>query len=359
MKKLILFVVLSLWQMSVVEASSSGEFAYRNPKDTLVKVQISKDVNVGGICNNSESDCQCYFYKSESDKNPKVSNITSISDAFNFVSCELPGGSTAYDLVRIVGGSFATTILPVKTELSLNQIMGQNDLKKIRKIFSYSCDRTFFEGEGVRANYIACLNNQKLGVISAKYNYYLFSSQRENNLAEKTLDIAYDTAICGNNNFLKISCSASPLDLRYGLYEESSGPFNVQIAYTAKPEGTTSVHTTGFAALPDSNGACPIGLVKTQPWLAEPKSQMPRSIPGQSLPTNFINHGALNNTLVDLSDSAPAPMLVLKASNKKPCSESGDCSNIDFKRPKIAQKAEYSALTPTICVIPKELLGGI
>ena len=152
------------------------------------------------------------------------------------------------------------------------------------------------------------------------------------------------------------------------MYAESSAPFNVQVTYTTKPDASPTTATTGFAALPDSSGQCPLGLVAARPWVAQPRSMMPGTDPTQTLPSNFINNGSLNNTVVELNGTAPAHMNIMKETNARACTAvgengpsdpGGDCSRILLGAGRIVQSNTYQPLTPMICVIPKDLLSGI
>lgn len=331
-------------------------------------VDAAKFVN---ICGATGSSCTCSFYTSTSDSSPVGSSSVSLSADINTLNCTITGAVAAASYTHVqlknTEGTKTTGLIPIKTTLTLTDVIGDLSIKKVRKIQRYSCQRTFFEGAGVAANTITCVASQALGVISATYNYYLYTSQESNNISEKTLDVAFDAAICSNNNFLKLSCSSSTLDDRYGLYAENAAPFNVQITYTAKPEGTPTTATTGFAALPDSSGNCPTGLVKVRPWLAQPPSITAGSL-GTNPASNFINNGSLNNTIVEDSTTTPSAFSISRAANATPCTAAltsgptdpgGDCSGITLGVSAVAISTTYSGLTPVLCVIPKTLLGGI
>lgn len=333
-------------------------------------LESAKFVN---LCGATGSSCSCSFFVGTSDSAPVTSSAVSLSSDINTFNCTVSGAvaiaSYTHVMLKNSDGSKTTGLIPIKasTALTLTDVIGDLDIKKVRKIQRYSCQRTFFEGTGVGANTITCVASQALGVITASYNYYLFTSQLANNISDKTGDVAFDSAICSNNNFLKISCSSSVLDDRYGLYAENAAPFNVLITYTAKPDVAPTTATTGFAALPDSSGNCPLGLIKVRPWIASPPSITAGSL-GSNPASNFINNGSLNNTIVEDASTTPAVFSVSRAPNATPCTavntpnpgdSGGDCSGITLGAAGVAVSTNYSSLTPVICAIPKSLLTGI
>ena len=259
-------------------------------------------------------------------------------------------------VVRLRTGELITDRVMVRTTLLLEDVLGKLVKTKVRGIFRYSCERTFFEGEGVDANQITCVAGQHLGVINAKYSFYTFRSGEDSNLPG--CDSAFASAICKRNSFLKYQCAGNAPDLRYGFYKDSAPPFVVGVSLTRAPEGDNLTGSYGYAALPDENGRCPLGLVKGRPWMAQPESILQGSLDGSNPPSSFINtNNSLANTVVETTE--PEPFQVTRQPSLLPCDGTGDCASATFNGVSTAEMVRYSALTPVVCVIPPSLLTGI
>jgi hypothetical protein len=238
----------------------------------------------------------------------------------------------------------------------LEQILGPLAKDHVRSIFRYTCDRTFFEGEGVSPGQITCVGGQHLGVIGARYAFYTFRSRYDGNFPGG--DVAFPSDICKRNDFLSVRCAGSAPELRYGFYDSAQGPFAVAVHMTRAPSGDDREATYGYAALPDASGECPLGLVKARPWQAQPASITQGSLDGSNPPSNFANsNNSLNDTRIETAP--PANFLVTREPSLTPCAASGDCTNATFHGFATVQSVAYTPLTPVICVIPKEALGGL
>ena len=106
-------------------------------------------------------------------------------------------------------------------------------------------------------------------MITATYSFYVFRSGVDSNSPGG--DSAFPGDICKRNNFLKIQCTGNTPQLRYGFFKDNADPFVVGITMTSAPEGQNTTSNYGFAALPDSAGNCPTGLIKVRPWVAQPE----------------------------------------------------------------------------------------
>lgn len=296
--------------------------------------------------------CSCELYFSDGVLEQSISRVSAEQ---NSVSCPaLPGIEPAsVTHVRIKGESFQTAQIRVKQHLEIGDVLGIGlDQNKVRKILRYGCDRTFFEGEGVTPASVTCTFNQRLGLISAKYDFYLFLSNLDSNFHEKGGDSTFENSICGYTGSFKYSCEASP-ELEFGLYAEQAGPFVVSVMLTPRPDGAMSNRSYGFAALPDAYGDCPAGLVKAAPYVAQPVS-MGRE--NGYLPTSYVsNGGSLNNTVVSVS-SRLEPFKVVRQPNFIPCDATGDCGAVSFAEARVEQSVAYSRMSPTVCVIPRHML---
>jgi hypothetical protein len=353
--------------------SFSVTIAYRedaNPLDgrnvQLQSIRGLAAANLVNSCGAKGTACTCDFYRKNADGSVDPAFVTAttvgISKDNNSFSCTIPGVESPdnFVLVRLrTTDSLKTTgFIDIKTTLTLQDVIGDLSVNKVNKIYKYSCSRTFFEGEGVSTTEIVCQNSQKLGLISATYDYYLYQSKLAGNMSDKFSD-AYWGAVCSRPNaeFARFSCGTSIPDLRYALYAEPVAPFLVKIEMTKAPEGTDLKVPYGYAALPDTSGTCPTGLVAIRPWLAEPASITAGTIDGLNPPSNFLNIGAgsLNNIVIETS--APANFVVNRQSNANPCAPvGGSCAAATFNLMTPVQSVSYSGLTPVVCAIPKSLV---
>lgn len=362
--------------------SFSITLAYRNPTEAtaasrrvvaLQGVRAIPSANLVNECGATGGTCTCDFLRSSTDASPLQAATVGISSQNNSFSCTIPSSVTDAQvdanyikyvrLKRTDGGVKQTGLIDVKTTLTIEDVLGSTLAKtKVRGIFKYSCNRTFFEGEGVAASQITCAPGQHLGVIGAKYNFYVFRSGEDRN--DPGGDSAFPADICQRNSFLKIQCTGNTPDLRYGFYKDSAEPFVVGISMTRAPEGENLTANYGFAALPDSAGNCPTGLIKVRPWVAQPASIVPSGdpaiiCPSVGCPSSFINsNNSLNNTVVEATQ--PANFEVTRQPNATPCdATTGSCLGASFGGISVQQSVAYTGLTPVVCAIPKELLNGL
>jgi hypothetical protein len=366
--------------------SFSVTLAYLPTSSRVVQLQGVRDLPSASLtipCGANGTACYCKFYTSTSDSNPVGSSGVGISSGVNSFSCTIAGSVTPsnYKYVRLfnTGNTKATGFINISNSLTITDVLGGLDQKKVRGIFRYTCNRTFFEGEGVSATEVACPALQKLGIISAPYSFYLYNSytatnnQPPGNLGDKSSGMVFDKLICARQ-FTKTICNTSP-ELRYGLYGEQNTLFSVGITMTSIPDaptGTASGTNTntnvqvGYAALPDTAGNCPTGLVKVRPWVAQPASIIQGSIDGTNPPSNFLNQGnSLNNTQVEADQ--PSAFQVSRQSNATRCRDTstdqndptGSCVAASFNGISIVQTVAYRELSPVVCAIPSNLLSGV
>jgi hypothetical protein len=357
--------------------------AYRKDTDPddgrVVALQGVRNIASASLatnCGTSGATCQCLFYTSTSDTSPVSGTISAngLSAANNSFTCTIPGAVDPdnYTKVRLktTDGTKSTGFINISTTLTLTDVIGDLAQAKVRGIYRYSCTRTFFEGEGVSATGVECPalpGGQKLGLITAAYNYYLYNSQSGGNLAKKGSNVAWDSAIC-EKQFPRLTCDSTP-EVRWGLYAEQTGIFQVGITMVANGVDSDASQIYGYAALTDSAGNCPTGLIKISQWEAQPASIIQGSINGSNPPSSFVNQSNnLNNKIVE--DANPAtphsPFLVFRASNAVPCAPTGStdpvpgsCRNVAFNGASQVQSVAYTKLTPVVCAIPKNLINGL
>lgn len=243
------------------------------------------------------------------------------------------------------------------TAAELTEIAGLPK-SEIHTIYHYSCQRTMLEGEGISQFDAACPASQRLGLIHARYSYYLYNGQGGGNLNEKGTDTPYESPIC-ERQILKLRCGGTP-QVSFGLSSKRQGIYQAGVTLTPSPQGESRSRVYGWAALPDRTGNCPQGLVKIRPWMAQPQSIIEGSIDGTNPASSFINE---NNSLSDTRVEAeqPSPMAVIRNANNRRCAPvhsinpvPGSCENATFLPDSVVQRVEYTALSPVVCAIPKK-----
>jgi hypothetical protein len=215
----------------------------------------------------------------------------------------------------------------------------------INSVFKYQCERTFLEGEGIGEQWASCPRNQRLGTIQAKYSFYLYASENDSNFSEIGTTYPYQNPIC-DRAMIAMSCESAAIE-QFGLSKYREGKFQVGVNFTAAPG--TGPRLYGFAALPDSNGNCAEGLEKLRPYVAQPSSIW------EPLPSTFINRNNHLNNYELRGANGHLPMFeVTRSPNLVPCdARTGSCRFAEFGPKAVVQTVPYTALTPTICVLPK------
>ncbi|MGZ3659698.1 MAG: hypothetical protein ACXVCK_06355 [Bdellovibrionota bacterium] len=372
--KLFTALLMALSLSAAAKAEVPVELAYRDSSATnetdrrtviLQGLRDGSSSRFDAACGQGGARCECLFYFTGNEIAPLRGSSIGVSTPNNSLACLIPGSRETPDMVNFVQlhvrtGGMLTGKLALKTALTLDDVLGAKLLKQnVRGIFRYTCDHTFFEGEGVSASQIACVPGQHLGVITATYSFYTYRSQLDGNFPSG--DSAFPGSICERNNFLQTQCTGHTPELRYGFYRENTGPFVVAVSMTRGPTGDNLTSLYGYAAIPDEHSRCPIGLVKVRPWIAQPASMVPSGphCPENGCPTNFVNpNNSLGNTVVETAE--PSAFLVTRKPNQVPCDAvSGSCVNAAFGGASVAQSARYTAAAPEICVIPPALLNGL
>jgi len=330
--------------------------------------------NLVNECGATGSLCVCEFYRSTTDASPVTSSSVGISQQNNSFNCVIPAAITDAQLrlstapaskiyVKLKRNDVTTRntgLIELKSTLVIEDVLGSTLSKtKVRGIFNYKCNRTFFEGEGVNPSQVTCVPGQKLGVLGASYDFYTFRSGEDSNNGGG--DTAFPDDICKRNNFLKIQCNGTGTQaLKYGFYKDSVEPFVVGVTMTRAPEGENLSAIYGYAALPDSAGNCPTGLIKVRPWVAQPASIVADSLGDSNPPSSFVNaDNKLNNTVVEAVQPT-TNFIVTRQKNQTACSGvDGSCVSATFAGSSQAQSVAYVGLTPVLCAIPTNLMSGL
>jgi hypothetical protein len=344
------------------------ELAYRdaaNGNGRTIILQGSRsgsEATLSSICNADGSNCECVFYPDNFNTKPVKIGVMGISGQSNSVSCQIPPAlkpeRVKYVGLHLINGRWDSPLFKPQTELTLEEVIGNLNKESVRGIFRYSCERTFFEGEGVAPEQVTCMAGQHLSLITARYNFYLYESLVDSNMTYKGGDVPYVNSVCGINSVLETLCTDNSPELRYGFTSIYSMPFNVEVSMTPAPSGSNSAAMSyGYVATPDSAGVCPIGLVPARPWIAAAPTLIPGNH-GINFPTNFQNQsGTLSDTMVETSQ--PANFVVKHLAGNEPCDVSGNCEMLSFGSATTAESANYVPNTPIVCVIPPKLLKGL
>lgn len=237
-------------------------------------------------------------------------------------------------------------------------------LENVNRVYRYSCQRTFFEGEGVNfdcepgsPDCVSCVENQRLGLLHARYDFYLYRSDRE---TLPKFGATFHGAVCGrrSSEFARNNCHVSTPELRFGLYNERAGLFAIPVYLEHVPEGEVTSRLLGFATAVDARGNCPSrSLVKAWRWRAAPVSVEEGSIDGTNPPSNFLNFegGNLDNWVLD--SEKPANFTVVRQANVTPCDRAGNCRGVAFGARAEVQSVEYVQQPQVICVVSKNLFS--
>jgi hypothetical protein len=239
--------------------------------------------------------------------------------------------------------SILTALLPIIAHAQ-NSLPGD-----ISVVYSYQCEGTFLEGEGVTPYRIDCLPHQRLGFIKAKFTAHLFSSASDSNLHEKSADKAYSSSICGRPTS-RLSCSGSVPQKRFGLSRRPEGAFQTKMILSPGFSAYSRVY--GYAASPDKKGRCPAGLVAAKMLEAAPETI------DSPLPTSFVNYnGNQNDRILQIDGEPSQEFLVHRLSNLAPCNADGSCTDAVVGQPELAQKSAYIPAATTLCIIPRRILN--
>lgn len=369
---LLLLAIVPTLSLAATAKKIPIKIAYRedsNPDDgRRVLLQGTKE-KLENFCGSNGSKCQCNFYVNEDDTSPIASNNVYVSRRYNNASCFIPGAQDPdnYFFVKLEqtkNKKISSELLRVRTYVPVKDTIGDLDISDVRAVYRYECDQTFFEGEGVSQYGVECVPNQRLGLITAKYSFYLHNSQKGGNLSERYPGSTFDTPIC-EKQFARFTCNGIT-EKRWGLSGQQTELFQIGITLNSKPEGENRYSLYGYVALPDEFGHCPLGLVKLRPWEAQPSSIIGEELDGLNPPSSFINSGNnLNNRLVEVYQ--PRNFVVQRMPNKNTadsrCASSdsknlapGSCLGAHFSPPQQVQNVAYTGISPVVCAIPRESL---
>ena len=224
------------------------------------------------------------------------------------------------------------------------------DPSEINKIYSYSCRKTFFEGEGVSRGQVACPANQHLTALFADYTFFLNRVGARDNFLDRETD--KHGLVC-NAYMPLLRCDEEPV-LNFGLSAKQEGQFLAAV-YLNYRVGQASLQ--GYAALADADGKCPVSLLPAQPLVAHIEAV---STP---YPNNFQNRSSnLDDFMFAVADG-PKNFSIFRQTSSRTCNGSssdqsnptGACSVPDG--PLIEwMYMHYQPRQPKLCVIPKERL---
>jgi hypothetical protein len=315
------------------------------------------------ICGADASKCACSFFKGSDTSTAFPALTKSVNQEINVMTCQVPAGILDAELgtlfVRITdsSGTKNSGLMRVKSQLVLADILGELPQGQIRKVFGYTCARTFLEGSGISGTSIDCNTaGMQLGFLGADYQFYLFQQVdlTVNNFNERGNELSYNgdaaTGLTCGLLIKKYSCSNTNV-LKFGLAAAATAKFRIGITFTSGPEPLGRQGFYGFAAPTDSNLNCPPGLVKIRPFQAVPSTYT-------AVASNFVNSdGRLNDNRVEVASSTVANFELRRRAPSAAC-VAGVCP-APSAGTSVVQSIPYSSLNPFLCAIPQELITDI
>lgn len=284
MKTLIaLFALLTFSESAHAEARV--RFAYRNPTQGGVaeRIDIQGDNDSGGVfigaCGHDGKLCACEFRKDANTIVEKTKPEAVSYDARgNYFQCVFSGKGGPVSFVRITRKNFSTPLFPIKSALTLLDLMGSSlDMNRARQIYRYSCDFNFLQKEGTTTQSFDCTNtfqscdpdgdpSKNFCLLKSRFPYFLYADNYSSNFHQRVADRLYNGGgsgrLCGMQ-LKQFNCAdqeGTPVR-SFGLYGEQVGYWDTSVQLVAGPDlGPTSY---GFAARPSATtNECPPGLEK-------------------------------------------------------------------------------------------------
>lgn len=345
------------------------EFALRdvaaagvNTRDVVIQGRVGSSGNLfANICGTDASRCSCNFFDKDALTTPIAAASKAVNLDLNLFSCTIPAAVADGDLADIEyvrlqdnTGTIASGQLRIRTSLTLTEVLGSGVTQdKVRKIYAYTCARTFLEGSGISGGSIQCVNGMQLASLGANYQFYLFQQVdlSADNFASRVSETFYGQTgtVCGLV-IRRVSCGTQTL-LKYGLLASPSAKFPIKISLTAGPD--QPITDFGYSARTDTNVVCPPGLVKVRQFQAVPSTYTGGN-------SNFVNdaQGSLNDNRLDLATTAVPNFVVQRLGPTGTCDAAGNCPAPGGSLQEI-QSVAYNSLNPILCVIPPNLLEGI
>lgn len=294
----------------------------------------------------------CEFLVAPDDDEPASRAEGEFSAKLNYVQC--PAGPDGQKFVRVATAGDSpkrSNSVPRRSSLSWRQLLGPDHLKdRVAWIYRYSCDRSFVEGEGVsKEGELSCPPSQTLNLLHATYHYYSRWSEEERKSPDP-IPVATDSA-CGLASFSAWRCLDGSKILLFGLYSREEAPFTLPVSLMRAPVGENLMSVVGYAAEPDAQGLCPVGLVKVRQWTATPPTLAP--VEGSGAHSTFRNDtGELSNRVIEPQE--PKAFVITRQKARNPCDGKGSCAFVSYEEPAPAHTSGYSP-GGELCVIPPSM----
>ncbi len=361
-----LFALLSITESA--HAESRVRFAYRSPNQGGVseRVEIQGDNHSGGVfrsaCGRDGKLCACEFRK-DANKIVETTKPEAITydERGNYFRCVFSGKGGPVSFVRITRKNFSTPLLPIKSSLSLLDLMGASlDMNRARLVYRYSCEFNFLQKEGTTTQSFDCTNTQQscdpsgdpsknFCLLKARFPYFLYADTFSTNFQQRVSDRLYNGGgsgrLCGMQ-LKQFNCAdqeGTPV-LNFGLYGEQVDYWDTSVQLGAGPDLVPVSY--GFAARTSAvTGECPPGLEKRVFYRAEINTS-------DINPSHNFTNGLVSTEISD-PFAAPGSFLINKLSG-------GHCDGSHCSVPQSfvwgVKSTQYSKEGQTeFCVIPKEL----
>lgn len=321
------------------------------------------------ICGTDASRCKCAVFTSSDTTTPIYSTVNSVNAISNVFTCNIPTSTTTppssagvsdadlglvtYVRLSDTSGVNNSGLMRIKTQAVLADVLGTLTQGQIRKVYNYTCARTFLEGSGISAGTISCTApGMALAALGATYSFYVYQQVdlSVDNLSSQGQNSYYNGGTLCGLQILRYSCSSNKT-LKFGLAGIATTQFTVAITLTPAPDSTQQP-IVGYAAKTDSNLNCPPGLVKITPYQAVPGTYTAAS-------SNFINtNGNLNDYQIDVSTATPSNFQLQRQGPGGTCTAAGICP-APSGGVSIVQNTAYTQLSPALCAIPAAMITGL
>ncbi len=262
--------------------SSGGEFqlsyALEREEEILLRATARSSSLFLSICGSGNSICRCELFADERDEEPSaVSETVKYYKDGNIIHCPLRRGTNTDVRIKDVFERLTTDRVPIikipagDKSLSLEQVLGNAPVIRLRKIYRYECSLNYLyndAADGTPPN--ICKPNGNLFFLQARFSYYLFNTLEDlgGNIDFWRPDILYRTPVCRSNDIRKkVSCGRVTTP-EFGLYGgQRSEIFTTRVKLNAAPGQIGGGETQGYASRPytlesDGTKVCPPGMEK-------------------------------------------------------------------------------------------------
>ena len=167
-----MFTLFLLVSSMIAQASDTFPLQFALREKATPRTVVFQGVStheIKNLCNSSGQACSCVFYSRNPNRKPVRTAQVKLNLTHNSASCQVPApvnpellshGQLMNTFTRVTSEK-----LPLRREISLQDLLGPEAASKVNAVFNYNCQRTFLEGEGVSPMEVSCPASQRLGLI--------------------------------------------------------------------------------------------------------------------------------------------------------------------------------------------------